>query len=176
MKILHYFAWTLFVVTLGLAIYKDIDLNYTQQIPYNLISLQLSDDQEGLTMLEEWRGTPTQHDTTLLQEAETQIKLDCLFLLSYTILLIILSYNQMQKVGQKLMNTLLRLNFPLAIITGLLNAIGNGILLSDMLPYRIGVSYTSIHWLSMVKFGLGAWIILMLIASLLFSPPRSTSS
>jgi hypothetical protein len=172
MRIIHYLSWIFFFVILTFNIYKYVDLNYVERIPCKFVQLQFVNSLEGKDLLNKWCVTATHHDTTLLQEAVLNTQWDFLFILSYVSLLIIVSYNQMQRERSPSLNNLLRLNFPLAIITGLLDTTENCILLDDMKPYHIGTSYHSSYWVSLPKFILAAWILLVWLVSLIKSKTR----
>lgn len=166
MKLARYFAWAAFVISLGLAIYTDVDLNIVQGIHYNLFELQLAGCAKGMAMLEVWERTMTDHLTSLLQEGIRQVRLDCLFLVSYTLVLGFVSYDLMVRTSAKGLNNLLRFNLVLAVLAGLLNFIGDGILLADMANYRIGVYFWSIRWLSILKFAFGGWAVAVIVVRL----------
>lgn len=172
MKVLQYLSWICFAGILGFNIYQYVDLTYGEHIPCHFISLQFADKDQGLDLVQQFSRTSTHHGTTVLQEAILNTEWDFLFILSYIFLLTSLSYNEMQSQRSSVLNNLLRLNFPLIIITGLLDTIENVILLDDMKPWNIGRSFCPSRDVSLPKFILGGWVVLIWLISIITRATR----
>jgi hypothetical protein len=167
MKIIQYLSWICLVGVLVYNIDQFVEINYQQGIHPPFIGLQFADKTEGQELISRWNTTPTRHGTMVLQEAILNTEWDFLFILSYMYLLISLSYNEMQRQRSPVLNTLLRFSFPLAIITGLLDTIEDIILLNDMKPWNIGHYFYPSYPVSLAKFIIAGWIIVVWLLSML---------
>ena len=98
---------------------------------------------------------------TLVNIARSVTNLDFLFILTYVCLMITRSYNQMQRERWLFWNELLRLNLILALLAGLLDVTENFILLYDLRHLNDpGLYYTS-YYVSLFKWILSGWIVLI---------------
>jgi hypothetical protein len=98
---------------------------------------------------------------TLVNVARSITRLDFLFILTYVCLMIACSYNQMQRERWVFWNELLRLNLILALLAGLLDVTENFILLYDLRHVYDPGLYYSTFYVSLLKWILSGWVILV---------------
>lgn len=169
MTLLPKFLW-FGLITISLLIgFQEIRINYIEKAPFNILQLEFAGKEEGRVLLEQWASASSVPPgyPTLLREARRNTHEDYIFIFFYTSILILISYNQMQREGGSRLNSLLRLNLFLAPLAGLLDVTENIILLQDMRPYNIGAYFLPSHWVSLFKFFLIIWILLIWILSIL---------
>jgi hypothetical protein len=159
MKLIRFLVWTFFAALLGYNVYQWVELNKVECLPFSMLELEYAHEAQGLSLLSIWSNTHTNHGTTLLQEGLVNIRWDFVFVVSFVSLLIILSYNQMQREARHRFNEFLRFNFPLAILIGLLSIVENMVLLQDMKSYNVGYIYHSSYWVTLPKFILSGWAV-----------------
>lgn len=134
--------------------------------PLNIFHLEFVNATDGKALLEAWAIKSPTYKTTLLQEAIKNTRWDFLFIIGYVAVIIMLSYNQMQREPRVWLNELLRLNFLLAIIAGLLDVLENLRLLYNMAPDSIGKEFLSSYWFALPKWILVGWVTLVWLVSL----------
>ena len=170
MKILHIIIWTAFIAVICWNVCQRTRLNCCCHKDFEILKLEFADSSEGKALLTKWSETPASctaaDEGTLLHQAQINTYVDFVFIFSYVGVMIFLSYSRMQREGRKTLNNLLRLNFFLAIIAGLLDVIENFILLCDMHHYYPGKCYCPAVCIATVKFVLCGWIILVWLVSL----------
>ncbi|HVS95777.1 MAG TPA: hypothetical protein VHE54_04800 [Puia sp.] len=185
MRILHYLAWFSFVGVFLFDVWQYIDIHVLQHIHADLFGLSLASREKGLALLDDWSRVTTRTGASVLDAARLNTRWDYLFIFGYVCVLVILSYSRMQREPRPWLNTLLRLNFLLAFLAGLLDAIENAILLTDMAPCNIGNTFFPSRPFSLAKFILGAWAVLVLLFSVTtsrlatgapISPPEDLSA
>jgi hypothetical protein len=169
MSLLKPLAWLAFFGVMAFDIYKVIDLKM-QHMPGSVLSLEFMNKTEGLAQIQEWAGFWTDHWTTALHEARLNTRWDFVFIFGYVCVLIFVSYGQMQRESRPVVNNLLRLSFLLIILAGLLDCTENIILLGDMARYNVGHYYLSSFWVSLPKWILAGWVVLVWLFSLLTAP------
>ena len=174
MRILHYLAWFSFIGVFLSGVCQYIDLRVIQHIHAGITSLEFASREQGLSLLADWSRVTTRTGATVLDLARRNTRWDFLFIFGYVSVLVIVSYNRMQREPRPWLNTLLRLNFLLAILTGALDVLENAILLTDMAPYNIGNAFYSSYPISLAKFLLAAWAVLVWLFSLATSWSVST--
>ena len=170
MKPFHYLGWACFIAAILFNIYQRVVLRDT---PLNIFHLEFVNATDGRALISEWEGTPTVNKTTLVQEAIKNTRWDFLFIIGYVSVIIMLSYSQMQREPKAALNELLRLNFLLAIVAGLLDVTENTLLLYNMAPHSIGKVFLSTYWFALPKFILAGWATLVWLVSLVSARPIS---
>jgi hypothetical protein len=170
-KIYRVIIWVLFI---GIILYNLILIGMlkSQHISGNLFTLPLWPQEEAKQQLTTWSHLYTRTGRTVLEVARINTWIDFLFIISYVSALIFVSYAQMQKQHRVWLNALLRLNFPLAFLIGVLDGLENLTLLHDMAPYVVGQTYCSPFWFTFLKFFFTGWALLILLASLLTPKKR----
>jgi hypothetical protein len=167
MKFIRTIGWLSFALSLAVMTWLQVSINTCATPSLDIMALELANREEGKFLLSQWAELKTCHNTTLLAEADRIIRWDFVFIVGYICVLIIVSYLQMQKEPRARLNNLLRLNFPLAIITGLLDATENLFLLYNMLSWNIGENFYPVRTIAIIKFTLAGWAILVWLISLL---------
>lgn len=174
MKLIHPLAWLFFIGVLSFDIFQYIDLVHVQGIPGNLFGLPLLSSAEASAQLFTWASFPTRAGGTVLDATRLNTQWDFLFIVGYVSILIILSYNQMQRESRPWLNTLLRFGFLLAIVGGIFDAIENVFLLADMTPYNaMHHCYYSPFVFSVGKFVFGGWVLVVWLFSLVTAKQRA---
>lgn len=163
MKLFHYLGWACFIAAILFNIYQGVSLRDT---PLNIFHLEFVNATDGKALISSWERTPTINKTTLLHEAIKNTWGDFLFIIGYVSVIIMLSYNQMQREPRAWLNELLRLNFLLAIVAGLLDVTENSLLLYNMAPHSIGNMFLSTYWFALPKFILAGWATVVWLVSL----------
>jgi hypothetical protein len=160
MKYLRSFAWIGFSIIVLFYLFQWYVINKLYGLNFNIVCLELATAATGKAYVIYLASN------NILKEAIINTKVDCLFIICYVILLITVSYSQMQREKSFWLNTLLRLNFPLAILAGFCDYIENSLLFYDFHFYKVPSFYPS-HWVSIIKFLLAGWVLLVWIISVI---------
>ena len=174
MSLLKPLAWLAFFGVMAFDIYQVIDLKVLQHMPGSMLGLEFMSKTEGLAQIREWADFRTDHWTTALHEARLNTRWDFVFIFGYVSVLIFVSYGQMQRESRFWLNALLRLSFPLIILAGLLDCTENIILLGDMARYNVGHYYLSSFPVSLPKWVLAGWVVLVWLFSVVTAPRRTS--
>lgn len=162
---IHSFFWALFVLVIILysGFYFYIWLETCHFL--NVFSVSTQSVSELRITLDHWKQTPVDHKNLLHYGRITSVWIDFIWIIAYVAVLIMLSYNAMQRERRPFLNNLLRLNMLLAVIAGVFDVLEDGILLYDMHGYG-----TQKHLFSSACFAWPKWIILAYIVAIyLFS-------
>lgn len=163
MKTILWFPFIVLLVWLELDV-RAIKAGTTEG--YTPLQLQFADEALGKPMLCAWQNKPFGVDT-LLGLVRRSIHTDFFFIISYTLLLFVHSNAQMQRERTSWLNTLLRLNLFLAILTGLLDVTENLILLYNIRHVADPGVYLSTCCISRAKWLIGGWALLVWLFSVL---------
>lgn len=163
MKITKVLIWIGFITLL--LVMRHYSLALTKQSRYDIVCLEFAGDEHGKKILQTWASTETGKNN-LLRAAEKSTYYDFLFAVFYTTLLFSLSNAAMYREGHPLINELLRLNLPLALLTGLLDFTENFFLLYNIQHWSADEPYYRAGWLAGPKFLLIGWIVFILLVYL----------
>src|SRR5258706_11981267 len=133
-----------------------------------ILALETANRQKGKAILARWE----QGTGNLMAVAKRITLHDFFFIFFYVALLIMLSNNQMYRETWLPLNTLLRLNVPLAIVTGLLDVTENILLLQNIHFSGPDQPYLASFWVTVPKFILVGWIVLVWLVSAIKSVIR----
>ncbi|WP_343692666.1 hypothetical protein [Chitinophaga sp.] len=158
--------WLLFIVLVIITGQEAHIIQVNAGDQATLLHLEFTDFAAGKKILDCWRGI-TYGEGTLLSLAQSNTRTDFLFLITYTLLLISYSNSQMQQERNPALNNLLRLNLFLAVLAGLCDVSENLILLYDMRHAGEITRYVSSSWVSIAKWLLIGWVILIWLISLI---------
>lgn len=169
MKIL---LWIIFI-SLGLFMgFQAHVLKYATKQQYTIVCLEKAGKAEGQTILKAWNGL-SYGNGTMLDLAASNTHWDFLFIFCYVSLLLLHSNDRMQKEKALWLNTLLRLNLPLAILAGLLDIAENTMLLHNFRHVGDGRYYLETLFVTVPKFAFAGWALLVFLVSLAKSLLRS---
>jgi len=131
---IHSIFWALFIMVaifyLSMYAYIWIASNHI----LNLFSIEISPASEVKQILTGWQTVKVENQN-LLYYARLATWVDFLWILSYTGVLIMVSYAIMQKQRAPFLNNLLRFCFLLAILAGFFDVLENIVLIYDMHQY-----------------------------------------
>lgn len=157
MNLTRVIIWTGFVVLLGIIAYYGYSFNYYDARGINDL-LTTCDSEAAQQILEQWRGTLTSKGS-LIPFARIITYFEFLLIPLYVSLVIMYSDNRLQKEPALWLNTLLRLNMLMIVITGLLGITENIVMLYN-LEYGQD-DYVNIWWITWLKFILAGWTLLI---------------
>ena len=163
MNIRHVAIWIGFLLCIGIMQFQISKLTKNSTHHYGIMDFEFAKQDQIPTILAEWdRGQ-------VINCARTNTFIDFLFIVFYVMFVIMLSYRRMQKERFYLLNNLLRLNFLLIIVAGLLDVAEDIFLLRNIHAFDAGGSYVSTHWIALAKFTLAAWTVFVWLISLIRS-------
>jgi len=131
---------------------------------HTLLELQFVCAGKGAEILGNWSKYYA-GDRVLLDVARLNTKIEFLFIVVYVLQLITLSNALMQRERSVFINELLRMNLMLAVLLGLLDVSENIIQLHNFHFPSATMMYISTLYLSIVKWVLAAWILVVLVTS-----------
>lgn len=126
-----------------------------------IVEFEFANAVNGNILLLSWE------DAGLLSLAKKMIWIDFLYIFFYVAVIITVSGRQVRNESSVTLNALLRANFFVAILAGLLDVTENILLLYNI--YHFNKSYLSTCWIAGWKFILVGWIILVWLISFLKS-------
>ena len=158
----------LWIVFIGLLFVISSQCNVLNRSGYGIIDLELSKTEQGIHILQGWQS---EHygDQTLLEVARVSTRWDFAFIVSYVSLFITLSNWQMQRERYIVQNELLRFNFLIVFVAGVLDIIENYRILHNFHHIDNLSEYLGTRWLSLVKFILLGFAFLNFIISFIKS-------
>lgn len=174
MKLFRDIGWAIFSISIIIMLFLYINIDAKSRSHLEISELQFSGKETGLKTIKEWSEIITTHKTTLLAEARKITQWDYLFILGYTFAIYIISYTVMQRESRAVMNSLIRLNFLLVLIVGLLDLIENTITLHNMQSWNVGQKFCPTYLFSYPKFILTAWMLIILLGSCIIRPKNRT--
>ncbi len=127
--------------------------------------LEFAKCREGKAMLCRWDSVKY-GGGTLIAVAQSNTHWDFVFILTYVLLMILCSSTQMQLEKNTFLNALLRLNLLLALLAGLLDVAEDLILLYDFRHAADPGLYVSSYWVTLPKWILSGWVVLVWLISL----------
>lgn len=142
---------------------------YQRTPAYSLVKLESADNITGKQMLKTWQQK-TYGGQPLLAIARSNTRLDYLFIVVYTILLVLYSYLRMQRENRYWLNVLLRLNLLLALLAGAFDMTENTLILYNIRHVADDGLYLCALIPSTIKWVLLAWCLLVYLF------PRITST
>lgn len=154
-------AWAGTIVFLLIMLVYSKQFSAAEPEAKGILALETAGKAEANTILTRW------HDDNghLADVARKVMIYDFFFIIFYVWLLVMLSSNQMYREAWLPLNSLLRLNIPLAILAGLFDITENILLLHNMHYWNSPASYIVSSWATFPKFILAGWIILVWIIS-----------
>ena len=159
MKIFRIIIWTGFLAILLVFIYYGRFFKQAQVT--GIVSFELANPEKGKAILSGW------DNAGLLSIALKMIWLDFLYIIFYVSIIITLSSTQIRKEPSVAINALLRTNFFFAALAGVFDIAENISLLYNI--YNWQTSYISLRWLSLFKFMLIGWTLLIWLISFIKS-------
>lgn len=130
----------------------------------SLFKLESADSIAGKQMLKTWQQK-TYGGQPLLAIARSNTRLDYLFILVYTALLVLYSSLRMQRENRYWLNVLLRLNLLLALVAGAADMAENALILYNIRHTADDGLYLCAVILSTIKWALLAWCLLVYLFS-----------
>jgi hypothetical protein len=170
MKYLSTIAWVGFILIILFGVCQGYKMRGKN---FSIIRIELGSGDEAREYLN-YLGTTSVNHHSLLHEAKINTRADCFFILCYVIIMINVSYQQMQREKWYPLNTLLRLSILLAVCTGLCDYIENGCMFYDFHHYYSDHLFISSRYISILKFTLACWIIVVWVTSLIKNLLRSS--
>jgi hypothetical protein len=159
--------WIVFLAVFTLLYHKDTVLkSYGNN--KGIVSLELSKKDAGVKLITNWR-TQYYGDDTLIKVAQDHTRLDFFYILIYVSLLMVMSNWQMQRENQVLLNELLRFNFFIVVIAGVLDVIENFRMLHNFHHVNDASTYLSINLLAFIKFILLTFSVFIFLISMVKS-------
>ncbi|WP_214226116.1 hypothetical protein [Pedobacter sp. B4-66] len=156
--------WIIFIIVVSILGFQDHIL--IKNSNYGIVHLELANTELGVQILKEWHQCHY-GELMLLDVARNHTRLDFLFIFTYVSLIISMSNWQMQREQRMLFNELLRFNLFITVLAGLLDFIENVRILHNFQHIGSESEYWATNWLSLVKFGLIGFAILVFLISLL---------
>ncbi|HZY39736.1 MAG TPA: hypothetical protein VFE53_23940 [Mucilaginibacter sp.] len=161
-------TWGVFIL-LGLYMgFQAHVLKFATCREYTIVQLETANKCRGQAILKEWKSLPY-GEGTVLDVARSNTYWDFLFILCYVTMIVIQSYNQMQREKWMFLNALLRLNLFLAFLAGFFDICENSMLLHNFSHVADGRYYLETRWATWPKFILSGWAVLAWLVSLVKS-------
>jgi hypothetical protein len=158
--------WLLLIFTAVFMTYQGIVLKADTAEHYSLFQMEYAGAGQGKAMLQAWHAQPCGNGT-LLQIAQSNTHIDFFFILVYTLLILLLSYLQMQRERGSRLNALLRLSLFLAPLIALFDIGENTLILYNIRHFNDAGLYYSPCYFSSAKWLLLAWVVIVWLASLI---------
>lgn len=163
MNIRHVAIWIGFLLCIGIMQFQISKLTKNSTHHYGIIDFEFAKQDQVPTILAEW------DNGQVLNYARINTVIDFVFIVFYILLVIMLSYRRMELERNYLLNNLLRLNFLLIIVAGLLDVTEDIFLLRNIHAFHAGGSYVSTYWIASTKFVLAGWTVFVWLISLIKS-------
>jgi hypothetical protein len=161
-------TWAVFILLALFMNFQAHVLKYATGQQYTIVQLETANKCMGQAILKEWKSLPY-GEGTMLDVAISNTHWDFLFILCYVTLIIIQSYDQMQREQWMPLNALLRLNLFLAFLAGFFDICENTMLLHNFSHVIDGRYYLETWWATYPKFILSGWAVLVWLVSLVKS-------
>lgn len=165
--------WALFIILVAYMTHQATVVNRSTSAHYQLIQAESADSTLGRTMFRAWAKVPYGRGT-MLDVLESNTDTDFLFITTYTLLLMLCSYMQMQNESYLPLNTLLRFNLLLALIISGLDVTENLKILYNIRHLHDAGLYCSPYIVSTLKWLLSAWAVLLWLISVVKSAFQSS--
>ncbi|MBN9297674.1 MAG: hypothetical protein J0I41_11710 [Filimonas sp.] len=133
---------------------------------YSILSIQFAPRSRIDVILQEWNRLH------LLPLVVYNTTLDFFFIIFYVFLLVLYSHRRAQLEQNRLLRSILKMNVWIAVLAGILDGIENGIVLRNIQEFATNPYYESARSISILKFMLIGWVILVWIASRIASAGR----
>ncbi|MDB4922906.1 hypothetical protein [Mucilaginibacter sp.] len=150
--------WLALIVIFLVSVYQALVVYLGTPEHYQLPGLAYADQQGAHDWLAAWQAAPYGRGT-LLDVARSNLHLDFGFIFVYTMLILLLSYLQMQRERSPRLNAYLRLNIFLALILTVSDILENILLLYDIRHINDHGLYLSPWFFSTLKWLLTAWVV-----------------
>jgi len=157
--------WVLFISLAAYSFYQGSIVAGSAPEHYQLIKAESADSSLGRAMFRAWEKIPYGHGT-LLTVVQRNTHTDYFFILTYTLLLLLCSYLQMQNETYLPLNSLLRLNILLALVIASLDITENIKILYNIRHLHDAGLYCSPYIVSTIKWLLSGWAVLIYLISL----------
>ena len=161
MKLLRIVIWIGFllcVVAMQLQVAKLMHASN-----YGIVAFEFAKQTHIENILTQW------NTGNVLPIAKSNMAIDFVFIVFYVALVIMLSYRQMQREKWYVLNSLLRLNFLLIVLAGILDIIEDVFLLKNIHAFSTTHEYTSTYWVALIKFVIAGWAVFVWLISLIKS-------
>ena len=162
----------LWVIFAALALYMGNEGRVVKKLTscrYTIIQAEFADSSAGKVMFKTLNQVHYGRGTTLLDLVRSNTHTDFLFIIDYTLLILLCSYLQMQNEKSLALNSLLRLNLLLAIMVALLDVTENLKILYNIRHFADGGFYSCSYLVSTFKWTLSGWAVSIWLISLIKS-------
>jgi hypothetical protein len=161
--------WVIFAVLTVYMGSEGIVVKKLTSCRYTIIQAEFADSTAGKAMFKSLNQVNYGRGTTLLDLVRSNTHTDFLFIIDYSLLILLCSYMQMQNEKSLALNSLLRLNLLLAVLVALLDVTENLKILYNIRHFADNGFYSCSCLVSTFKWTLSGWAVLIWLISLIKS-------